>query len=184
MKIDVFILPKNGEVRLAPATFAKQPPGKGLQPQGTLVLGSPWKLAVLSVLLLGILTVCGLAVYSAYKAISAMEEHSPKRAKAAAGHTGAPIVAEDESRVRHFDNSRPLQRGDVVVVNQNGSSKVRQVAAAANRTVLVKHGNAVEAFYVLGEDSYLVASEHDRKVVRAHEILATVASPVSAPRQH
>lgn len=189
MKIEVFILPKNGEVRLAPsdpcppARRAPTTSAESAKPQHTLTLGAPWKLAVLSVLLVGIFTMCGMAIHFAHKEISGMENFSPKNisqsappATATARPSDTIAVADDQSRVQHFDNSHSLRRGDVVVVRQKDGANVERVAVAANSTGVFKRGNTVEALYVLGENRYLVASERGTRIVKGHDILATVNS--------
>jgi hypothetical protein len=183
MKIEVFILPKDGEVRLAPSPS----PGAPARVDGKVPVGAqppsiqriPWKLMALSLLLAGILAVCGIAGYSTYQAISAMDQLSVQhnsgvtQQKSSVKSVGPK---EDGSRVQHFDNSHPLRRGDVVVMRENHGANVGQVAVTANSTGVFKRGSAVEALYVLGEDRYLVRSEGGTRIVHGNEILATVAS--------
>jgi hypothetical protein len=83
---------------------------------------------------------------------------------------------ESGSRVMPFTGSAPLQPGDMVVVNQNGTSTVRKVASAPNAPLLLKRGDAVQGFYLLGKGSYVVMSGNESKVVSKDEIYATIGN--------
>ena len=189
MKIQVFILPKDGEVQSAsdkaigPASAAGTSPGKA---QRVSALKIPWKLTALSLLLVCIFIVCGMAGHSAYNAISAMDELTVRHsAPVTSGKQDANLsahLANDKSRVQLFDKSQQLRRGDVVVVRQKNGADVGQVTGTANSTGVVKRGSNVEALYLLGKDRYLVTSEGRTTVVHGHDILATVASPSARGR--
>lgn len=184
MKIEVFILPKGGEVRMAPSapSVVRAPVADKMlaKERPTSASKIPWKLMALSLLLVGIFIVCGMASYSAYSAISAMDELTVRRSsqpavqKQNAESSGRP--ADDKSRVLGFDNSQLLHRGDVVVVRQKKGANVGKVTVAANSAAVLKRDGNVEALYVLGEGRYLVTSEGQTRIVRGNEILATVAS--------
>jgi len=168
---------------LNPASAAS----KDFQPRQASVRPTHWKLTIGVPLLVCILAACGVAAFAAHKAISDMDNLSlrhvshvvsPERT-APSSDTGG---AEEKSRVQQFDRSQSLRRGDVVVVRRNDGANVAQVAVTANSTGLLKRGSAVEAFYVLGEDRYLVKCEAGTQVVRGQDIYATVGS--AAPQQH
>lgn len=187
MKIEVFILPRNGEVRVAPSPAVDPAPAadEKFQPQQTSVRRIPWQVTIWIPVLACILIACGGAAYAAFKAISAMNELSLQRTSDMASQNPSASSAgtsttEEKSRVQHFDNSQALRRGDVVVVRDDGGANVGQVALAANSTGLLKRGNVLEALYVLGEDRYLVKSEAGTQIVRGNNIFATVA----AAQQH
>ena len=187
MKIEVFILPRNGDVRLAPspAVDGAAVAAENGQPQQPSVRRVPWQVTIWIPVLACILIACGGAAFAAHKAISAMDELTLQRnsGTASQNHSASSARAgttEEKSRVQHFDNSHSLRRGDVVVVRQNDSANVGQIALTANSTGLVKRGNVLEALYVLGEDRYLVKCEAGTQIVRGNNIFATVA----AAQQH
>ena len=121
-----------------------------------------------------------MAGYSAYNAISAMDELTVRRPSPVTSRkqdaNPSAHLADDKSRVQRFDNSQQLRRGDVVVVRQKNGSDVGQVTGTENSTGVVKRGSNVEALYLLGKDRYLVTSEGRTTVVHGQDILATVAS--------
>lgn len=183
MKIEVFILPKDGDVRTASPAPPVAPAGNARQMSALKI---PWKLMALSLLLVGIFTMCGMAGYSAYSAIAAMDELTVRHPSAAASQkqkaSASTRAADEKSRVHLFDNSQLLRRGDVVVVRQKSGSNVGEVAVAANSAGVVRRNGHVEALYLLGENRYVVTAQGRTQVVRGTDIFATVGSGSDATR--
>ncbi|HWN94072.1 MAG TPA: hypothetical protein VNT99_03480 [Methylomirabilota bacterium] len=86
----------------------------------------------------------------------------------------APVAPPARWRVFPFDNSYSLKAGDTVVVHQNGTSGLRQVAAAENEAVLLRRGKKLQGLYMAGENGYVVMSDRESKIVRVEEITATI----------
>lgn len=91
-----------------------------------------------------------------------------------------PLAAATHTRVLPFDAAHPINRGDYIVVRQQGASVVRKVVASANEALVLQRGEGVQGLYLLGRDSYLVASGRETNIVRTGEILATIVPTESS----
>jgi hypothetical protein len=173
MKIAVVLMPKRGEVNLS-VESEKLP---------RVFFFGRTQFALLGALLLCAALLMAVTAWmadgppraAALPADNASPQLAPETAsRPHATISGEPSSAVIRSRVLPFDRSQSLKRGDLVVVNQRGVSAVRQVAAAANEGVLLRRGKALQGLYVTGENSYVVLSDRDGKIIRAEEIVATV----------
>jgi hypothetical protein len=91
-------------------------------------------------------------------------------------------AAHAQSRLTAFDASHPLQRGGTIVVYQDGRSALGEVAAGANESVLLRRGGNLQGLYMVGGKGCVVVSDSGTRVVRDHEVVATVKPAQEAQR--
>ncbi len=128
------------------------------------------QIAVLSGLLLCALLLVGTTYFATAEAKPRATPPSVLTHKAPA----AQKVEVSRPQARTFDGSRVLKTGDTVIVDGTTSPKVRRIAALPKEGVLIRRGQALHAFYLAGENSYVVMSDKETRIVSAKDIRAVV----------
>ena len=93
---------------------------------------------------------------------------------------GAEALREPQWRLARFDVSHTLKRGDMVAVRREDMSGVWRVTGSLNNSVLLKQGNVTKGIYMVGDNSYIVTSGSDTRIIRATDILGVV-EPATKP---
>ena len=83
-------------------------------------------------------------------------------------------------RLARFDVSHTLKRGDMVAIRREDMSGVWRVTGSLNNSVLLKQGNVTKGIYMVGDNSYIVTSGSDTRIIRATDILGVV-EPATKP---
>lgn len=164
MKLAVVSLPDHAECEFVIKGGEKSP--------RVIIIGRGKQLAVLVTLLL-----CAGALVATNRFASEETEFASAPVAATLVESPAPVVSPVEHRavVSHFDGSRTLKAGDLVIMDGATAPKVRQITAAPNETILLRRGNSLHALYLLGDSGYVVLADNESRLVHAGQIRATVA---------
>ncbi|HUR59070.1 MAG TPA: hypothetical protein VM029_15250 [Opitutaceae bacterium] len=199
MKVAVIFLPKNGEITLSVIATGKSP--------RYFLLGRRKQLALLALLLTGVLSFWAVSEFTDMVENASAEPTALSRSPAPTAAlsldrpadlevflgdknnavplaTSAEVLPKNPARWRvlPFDSSRPLKRGDVVVVRAAGRSEVVEVAAVPNESVLLRRGLRLHRLYHVGEGSYVVMARDQSRIVQTGDIYATVIPALELAR--
>lgn len=145
---------------------------EGEKPPRVIIIGRGKQLAMLITLLL-----CASALVATNRFASEETELASATLAPAPVESSVPVVSRVEHRsvASHFDGTRTLKAGDLVIMDGATAPKVRQIAAAPNQTVLLRRGNSLHALYLVGDNGCVVVSDNENRLVHLAQIRATVA---------
>jgi hypothetical protein len=159
MKLALIFLPKDGEMSLSVENSEKPP--------RIFIFRRCKQLMLLTTALMAAMAMSAIAVLVSQNVGNGAVAVAEKPAEGVRR-------SQCQWRVSQYNPTQSLKRGNNVVLHRDGVSRVWQVAASANSSVLLNRGEATESFYMVGDNLYVVISDRDSKVVRANEILAVV----------
>src|SRR5687767_25998 len=164
MKLAVVPLPNETKCEVVPK--------EGQAPPPIFFVSRTKQVAILSGLLLCAVGLVATTYFATSEAAPHVTTVAPRQA--ALAHAPAPEVPMFRPQVRMLEETRVLKAGDYVMLGGSNAPKVRKIAAPPNQAVLLKRGGSIQALYVAGENSYVVMSDKETRVVRRDEIRGVV----------